>query len=304
MVPPWLTLWAESIRFREKREQIDDGNGVMSGRSVMIMVAPNGGRRGKDVHPAIPLTAEEIARDAVDCAKAGAAAMHMHVRNNENGHTINPECYQEVLDKVRGAVGHHLIVQVTSESGGIYAREEQMDMVRRLRPEAVSMAIAELVPPGVDETEARVFFQFAKDERIAPQFICYSPDDVARLLDLRERGIIPLTHPFALFVLGRYTENQQSDPAALAGFIEALGGEDLPWAMCAFGRRELDCVEAAVKAGGHVRVGFENNIHRPDGTMARSNAELVSLAARRIRALGGTPMGVEEARKFFDRTLR
>ena len=269
----------------------------------MIMVAPNGGRRGKDVHPAIPLIAEEIVRDAVDCAGAGAAAMHLHVRNNENGHTINPECYQVVLDQVRGAVGHRLIVQVTSESGGIYAREEQMDMVRRLRPQAVSMAITELVPEGVDEEEARAFFQFVRDEHIAPQFICYSPDDVARLLDLRARGVIPLARPFALFVLGRYTDGQQSDPADLAGFVEALGEEDLPWAMCAFGRRELDCVEAAVKAGGHVRVGFENNVHRPDGTLARSNAELVALAARHIRALGDAPMEVEEARKFFNRTL-
>ena len=276
----------------------------MSGRSVMIMVAPNGGRRGKDVHPAIPLSPEEIVADAIDCSKAGAAAMHMHVRNNENGHTINPECYQEVLDTVRGAVGHHMILQVTSESGGIYAREEQMDMVRRLRPEAVSMAIAELAPEGVDEEDARKFFQFVKDERIAPQFICYSPADVTRLLDLRKRGIIPFSQPFALFVLGRYTEDQQSDPADLTPFVDALGEEEIPWAMCAFGQRELDCVEAAVKAGGHVRVGFENNVHRPDGTLARSNGELVSLAARRIRVLGDTPMGVEEARKFFNRTLQ
>jgi hypothetical protein len=85
----------------------------------------------------------------------------------------------------------------------IYAREEQMDMVRRLRPEAVSMAIAELVPDGVDEEDARAFFQFVKDEHIAPQFICYGPDDVARLLDLHKRGIIPFARPFALFVLGR-----------------------------------------------------------------------------------------------------
>jgi uncharacterized protein (DUF849 family) len=269
----------------------------------MIMVAPNGGRRGKDVHPAIPLTAEEIVTDAIDCAKAGAAAMHMHVRNNDNRHTINPECYQVVLDQVRSAVGHRLILQVTSESGGIYAREEQMDMVRRLRPEAVSMAIAELVPEGIDEEDARAFFQFVKDEHIAPQFICYGPDDVARLLDLRKRGVIPFAQPFALFVLGRYTDDQQSDPADLAPFLDALGEEALPWAVCAFGRRELDCVEAAVKAGGHVRVGFENNIHRPDGTLARSNGELVSLAARRIRVLGDAPMGVEEARKFFNRSL-
>jgi uncharacterized protein (DUF849 family) len=269
----------------------------------MIMVAPNGGRRGKDVHPAIPLTTEEIVQDAIDCAKAGAAAMHMHVRNNDNRHTINPECYQVVLDQIRGAVGHRLILQVTSESGGIYAREEQMDMVRRLRPEAVSMAIAELAPDGVDEEDARAFFQFVKDEHIAPQFICYGPDDVARLLDLRKRGIIPFARPFALFVLGRYTDDRQSDPADLAPFLDVLGAEDLPWALCAFGVRELDCVEAAVKAGGHVRVGFENNVHRPDGTLARSNGELVALAARRIRVLGDAPMGVEEARKFFNKTL-
>lgn len=276
----------------------------MSGRSVMIMVAPNGARRGRDVHPAIPLTGEEIAAEAAACARAGAAALHLHVRNNDLGHTINPECYQLVLDQVRDAVGNDMILQVTSESGGIYSRDEQMDMVRRLRPQAVSLAVREIAPDGVDEDEVGDFFAFVRDERIAPQFICYSPEDVARLFDLRRRGAVPFRHPFLLFVLGRYTDGQQSEPEDLAPFIEALGEEPAPWALCAFGQRELDCMEAAIKAGGHVRVGFENNIHRPDGTLARSNAELVGLTARRVRVLGDVPMGVEEARKFLARTLQ
>ncbi|MGB0967112.1 MAG: 3-keto-5-aminohexanoate cleavage protein, partial [Halocynthiibacter sp.] len=62
----------------------------------------------------------------------------------------------------------------------------------------------------------------------------------------------------------------------------------LDWTICAFGPNELACARAALQAGGNLRVGFENNLHLPDGTLARDNAELVSLAVNEGRALGLT----------------
>ena len=73
--------------------------------------------------------------------------------------------------------------------------------------------------------------------------------------------------------------------------------------MCAFGKNESACVEAAIAAGGHVRVGFENNIWRSDGSLAESNCESVRKAAELVEMHGRTVMTAAEAREFLAKTL-
>lgn len=268
----------------------------------MIMVAPNGARRTKCDHPAIPLSGQEIAAEAVACARAGASALHLHVRNNDNRHTINPDAYRLVLDEIRAVMGEDLVIQITSEAAGVYSPPEQMDMVRRVKPEAVSLAMAEILPPGGDERRVTEFLHWLKGERIAPQFIVFSADELREFLAFREKGVVPFAEPFLLFVLGRYSASQESQPDDLAPFLDALGDAELPWSMCAFGRNEAACVKAAIEAGGHVRVGFENNLLRPDGTPYGTNCEVVRSAAETVTALGHTVMSVAETRELLDRT--
>lgn len=268
----------------------------------MIMVAPNGARRTKNDHPAIPLTGPEIAAETVACAQAGASVLHLHVRNNDGQHTINPDAYRQMLEHVGTVAGRTMVIQITTEACGIYSPQEQMDMVRRVRPEAVSLAMSEILPAGGDEGQVADFLSWLRSEKIAPQFILYTTEDVRSFLNLRERGIVPFTRPFLLFVLGRYLTDRASNPDDLEPFREALGDVDLPWSMCAFGKNENACVGAAVAAGGHVRVGFENNIWRADGSLADSNCELVRNAADVVGAHGRTVMTADEARKFLAQT--
>ncbi len=112
----------------------------------MIMVAPNGARRGKADHPALPLTAAELAADAKACALAGAAAIHLHVRDAAGGHALDPGLYRAATAAVRAAAGPDLVVQITTEAVGRFSPAEQMACVRALTPEAVSIALRELVP--------------------------------------------------------------------------------------------------------------------------------------------------------------
>jgi len=77
------------------------------------------------------------------------------------------------------------------------------------------------------------------------------------------------------------------------------GKADWPWTVCAFGPAEAACVTAAALAGGHVRVGFENNLHEPDGRVAPDNAALVRRAVNRIRACGLALADVHEARRLL-----
>lgn len=266
---------------------------------VMVMAAPNGARRTKADHSRLPMTHEEIVADAVACIEAGAAAVHLHVRDDEGKHTLDPGRYQALLADIRALSGSGPVLQITTEAVGRYSPEEQMDCVRAVRPESVSIALKELIPDSAHERAAQIFLAWAWQERIAVQFILYEAGEVHRLRDLVASGVVPWVRPFALFVLGRYTPGQQSTPKDLDPFVAAMEGAALSWAMCAFGRQEGACAIAAACAGGHVRIGFENNFHLPDGRLAASNAELVGVTVASLRNAGFVPMTARAARAMM-----
>lgn len=270
---------------------------------VMIMVAPNGARRGKADHAALPLTAEEIAADAVLCRDAGASVIHMHVRDEAGGHVLDADRYRQATQAVQTATGGDMVVQITTEAVGAYTPDEQMAVVRAVEPVSVSVALRELAPDDSHAQVLRSFCVWMQVNRIAPQFILYDAADVERFCALQDEDVIPYTHPFVLFALGRYAADQQSSPGDLDPFLRALGTRDTAWAICAFGKNELACAEAAVRAGGHVRIGFENNLHMPDGTVAESNADLIAATADMVRGLGAQVMSAGEARAFLAETL-
>ncbi|MGF1607918.1 MAG: 3-keto-5-aminohexanoate cleavage protein, partial [Kiloniellales bacterium] len=245
---------------------------------LIVTVAPNGARKTQADHPALPIAPDELARTAADCRAAGAAMIHLHVRDTEGGHTLDVVAYRNAINAIRHAVGDGIVIQATSEAVGLYSAAEQMAMVRALRPEAVSLAIRELVPDAAAEPDAADFFAWLRYEGILPQFILYSAEEVARFDDLVARGVVPSGRHFLLFVLGRYTAGQVSDPQDLLPFI-AANRQNHRWAVCAFGAREATCALAAACLDGHVRVGFENNLLLPDGRVAPDNAALVAAAA-------------------------
>jgi uncharacterized protein (DUF849 family) len=244
----------------------------------IVMSAPNGARRGKADHPALPLTPDEIAVCAEQVADAGASIIHLHVRDEQNEHSLDPDRYRAAIDAIHARIGRRLIVQVTTEACGRYSAEQQMAMVRELRPEAVSLALAELCPNAGHESVAAEFFAEVKAHDIMSQYILYSPEDVARFGELRQRGIIQDARPFVLFVLGRYSESLTGDPGILGRYVEELQ-PDVTWMVCCFGSTENQAAAEAARLGGHVRVGFENNLVMPDGTVAPDNAALVKLSA-------------------------
>jgi uncharacterized protein (DUF849 family) len=267
-------------------------------RDVMVMVAPNGARRGKVDHPAIPLTPAELALDVAASAAAGAAAVHLHVRDAAGGHSLDPGLYREAVAAVRAACPD-IVIQITTEAVGRYAPAEQMATVRALRPGAVSLALRELIPDTAAEAPAGDFLAWMQEAGVAPQVILYAPDEVTRCRELIARGVIPFAAPFLLFVLGRYAADQQSAPEDLDPFVDALGDFPAPWAVCAFGRREAACAVAAARLGGHVRVGFENNLHLPDGTLAPGNAAIVAATAAMLEGEGFGVMDAPGARRLM-----
>lgn len=265
---------------------------------VLIAVAPNGARRGKGDHARLPIGPAELAEAARAAADAGAAMIHLHVRDAAGRHSLGAEHYLPALAAVEAAVGERMIVQCTSEAAGVYQPAEQRAAMRALRPAAMSLALREIVPEG-DEAEGGRFLAWAADSGILPQIILYTPDEVVRLARLVDAGVVPWRRPPVLFVLGRYTPGQRSRPADLLPFL-AANTPQFPWMVCAFGPQEGAAGLAAALLGGQVRLGFENNLLLPDGQPAADNAALVALLTRSLALQGRRPASAAEARRLFD----
>lgn len=265
--------------------------------SIAIAVAPNGGRRTKADHPAMPLTPTELARTAAECLDAGAAMIHVHVRKPDGSHLLDADAYRAVIATVEAEVGDRIIVQITSEALGQYRPHEQIAVVKAVKPEAASLALRELVPDETYESEFADLLSWMKQERVLPQIILYDPTEALRLADMMRRGLVPWNDIPTLFVLGRYTVDQLSQPQDLLPFLAAEMPRFAHWSVCAFGRHEAACVSTGALLGGNVRVGFENNMSLPDGTLAPANTDLVGVVAQSLNELGVVIQTGEELRE-------
>lgn len=264
----------------------------------IVMCAPNGARKKKADHSNIPISNDELARCAEAILDVGASIMHVHVRDDDGGHSLDVDRYRAAIAAIRERVGDDLVIQVTTEACGIYVPAEQMQVVRELQPEAVSVALRELCPDSAAEPVAAAFYERMSRERIMAQHILYSPEEVSRFVLLCERGVIPDERPFALFVLGRYSDDLTGDPAELDAFIGA-SPDNLNWAVCCFGATEQVAARHAAELGGHARVGFENNLQLPSGDVAPDNAALIAFAVNGARDSGRLIATADDVRTMF-----
>jgi uncharacterized protein (DUF849 family) len=264
---------------------------------VVLTVAPNGGRKTKADHPALPLTPDELARDAAECLERGASMIHLHVRDTDGRHCLDPDAYRAAIARICEAVSDRLVLQITSESLGRYSPAEQRTAVLRTNPEAVSLALRELAPESADEKDFGDFLGKLKQMRIWPQIILYTPAEAARLGAMMKQGLIPFDKLAILYVLGRFALTRTAIPRDLLPFLAPDMPRFFSWSVCAFGRREAACVAAAALLGGHGRVGFENNLFLPSGARAASNAELVGAAAHALEAVGLHTQGADGLRE-------
>lgn len=256
----------------------------MSAHAVSITVAPNGARRGKADHPAIPLTPAEIAAEALACSKAGASILHLHVRDEKGGHSLDAGRYREAIAAVREACD--IIVQPTTERVGKFLPADMMAVQHALKPEMITFNLNELLDPDDENQTARVrdFLAATASVGTVPQYIVYSLDQLLQLLRWWETDWLPQTEPVILIVLGRYT-GSTSRPTDILAYLPHIP-ERWRWAVCAFGAPELACVTQAALAGGHCRVGFENNVITANGEPLRDNADQVSRLAGVLTELG------------------
>lgn len=247
-----------------------------------VMVAPNGARRQKADHAALPMTATELARVAQDCQREGASGFHLHVRDSAGKHSLDAGRYQEAIAAVSEAAPG-LAIQITTESAGIYAPLDQLACLEALRPAAASVSVREMAQ--APEVAARAY-ALSAEAGTKVQHILYGPDCIAQLAEWYDTGLVPAGMRDAIFVLGRYAPPLLAAPQDLQGFLQVTKAMALRWSVCAFGRQERACLLSAIAAGGDVRIGFENNIETPEGALLTDNAMSVAELVKAASAAG------------------
>ena len=266
-------------------------------RDVVIMVAPNGARKTRRDHAALPVSIADTVAEAAQCHAAGASALHAHVRGENDEHLLDAGLYRELLAEMSQQVPE-MLIQITSEAVGIYTPAEQVACIQAVVPRMVSMCLREISSNFEQPEYARQFFEWCDANSVHVQHIVFSAEEFQHFLNYREQGVVPAGHRCVLFVLGRYNVNFQSEPADLDPFLQH-DLTRLDWFTCAFGSQEQQCVMAAINAGGHARIGFENNLYLPNGELAGNTAALVTSLVDALASRSCRPAQSETARQLL-----
>nr|WP_320132208.1 3-keto-5-aminohexanoate cleavage protein [uncultured Holophaga sp.] len=246
---------------------------------LIITCAVTGAETTRAMQPALPITPEEIAQSAFEAYEAGASILHMHVRQDDGTPTQDRAIFQRAIDLVRAKCD--MVIEVTTGGAVGMSAEERLQPVA-LNPEMASLDCG-TVNFGDDYIvntlpDMRRFAREMKAHGVRPTLECFDLGHVYASHILIREGLLepPYHYGLVLNVPGA----AKYEPEVLAFLVRRLP-EGAHWtAMGIGGKANLDCLYATIALGGHVRVGFEDNIFYSKGRLATSNAELVARAAR------------------------
>lgn len=264
---------------------------------LIITAALTGAEVTRDQQPALPLTPDEIARAAEECAQAGASIVHVHARRPDGTPTQDKAVYREIIEAIRARCD--VIVQVSTGGAVGMTAVERLAPVE-LRPEMATLSMGS-VNFGDDvflnaPADMAHFLQTMKELRVKPEFEIFDAGMLHSLQRWLKRGVVdgPVHVDFVLGV-----------PGAMAGTPESLMflRSQLPpgatWTVAGIGAAQLPLAAIAIALGGHVRVGFEDNIWYRKGELAASNAQLVARIARIAKEMERPVATPDEARAIL-----
>jgi 3-keto-5-aminohexanoate cleavage enzyme len=247
--------------------------------------------------PHLPITAREIADEAARCREAGAAVIHLHVRNDDGSPTQSKERFGEAMAAIRAKTD--CIIQPST--GGAVG----MSIDERAEPLALAPEMATLNCGSVNfgdgvfvntRPQIRDLARRIRKAGSVPELECYEVGHVEEALALAREDAIssPLHFQFVLGIPGGI--------AATAGnlqYLRSLLPPEATWGVAAVGRHQQPMTELAISEGGHARVGLEDNVYFSKGVLAEGSAPLVARAAAYARSVGRTPLEPDAARALL-----
>jgi len=282
---------------------------------IIITCAVTGSIHTPTMTPHLPITADEIAADAIAAAEAGAAILHLHARDPATGHpSAKAEHFMAFLPRIKQATS--AVANLTTGGSAIMTLEDRLAAPMVAEPEMCSLNMGSmnfaLYPatarysewkhdwekPFLDSTDDLVFKNTPRDiahvmremgeQRGARfEFECYDLGHLYMLRHFVDRGMVkaPFFIQFVFGVLG----GVGADPDNLnhmKRIADKLFGDDYRWSVLAAGRHQMPMATMAAAMGGHVRVGLEDSIYIAKGKLAQSNAEQVTLIREIVERLG------------------
>lgn len=274
----------------------------------MITCALTGVLANRAQCPGLPYTPAEIGEEARRAYEAGAAAVHIHARNDDGSPTFSPETFARIKAEVR----RRSPVILNFSTGTLFDDvSEQCAYIRESTPEIAALNagtmnyakysskrrefVFDMVFPNT-YSKLTTLLQAMNDSAVKPELECFDIGQTHGLWPLIDMGLLkpPLQYSFVVNVLG-----------GLPGTVESLqlqtkimhpGSE---WEVIGISHGHWRMLAAALVLGGNIRTGLEDHLYLPDGQMAKSNAEMVEVAAQMCRSTGRKPATVEQTRQIL-----
>jgi uncharacterized protein (DUF849 family) len=287
----------------------------MHARKTIITCAVTGNLTKPEQHPGLPITPQQIATSALEAAHAGAAVVHIHVRDPQTGRpSMEIDLYRQVIELIR-AVDPELIINLTTGPGGRFVPsdddpkvaapgttllppEKRVEHIAALKPDICSLDLNTMNSGGdvVINTPKNVrrMARVIREAGVKPELEIFDSGDLHLALDLIKEGVLdgPGLWTFVMGVKYGFA----ATPETLL-YARNFLPQGAAWSAFGIGRTEFPIVAQAWLAGGHVRVGLEDNIYISKGALAETNAVLVARARDIVLSLGGEIATPREARE-------
>lgn len=264
---------------------------------LIITAAVTGAEVTKEDQPMLPISPNEIAEAAYEAYKVGASIVHVHARNDDGTSTQDKEIYKQIITKIKEKCD--VIVQVST--GGAVG----MSVEERMQPLLLAPEMATLTTVTVNFGDG-VFMNSPEDihtlanlmqkNQVQPEFEIFDVGMINNALQLIKNNIVT-KHTHFDFVLGV----PGGIPASIENIVHMknLLPNGATWTVAGIGRHELSMAVHAILLGGHVRVGFEDNIYYEKGVLAKSNAQLVERVVRIAKEVGREVASPHEVRNIL-----
>ena len=300
----------------------------MAKGKVIISCAVTGAIHTPSMSPHLPVTADEIAEAAIGAAEAGAAIIHLHARNPQDGRPDQtPDLYEPFLKIIKQR--SDAVLNITTGGHPSMALEERLRPATRFAPEVASLNMGsmgfglfpmlnrykdwkhEWEPATLEASRDLVFKNTYKDiegllELLTPlgtrfEFECYDTSHLYNLAQFLDRGLVkaPLFVQTCFGILGGIGSHPD-DVSHMKRTADRLFGDQYEWSVLGAGARQMSIVAMAAAMGGNVRVGLEDSLWAGPGRLAETNAEQVATARSIVESMGLSVATPDEARQILD----
>jgi uncharacterized protein (DUF849 family) len=267
---------------------------------VIITAALTGAMTPKEMNPYIPLKPEEIAEDAYECWKAGAAVIHLHMRDDQGLGTMDKEKFKKTIDLIKERTDCDVVINCTTSGDNRATYEERMAHLEYVKPELASFDAGSFnwMPFGIFDNAPGFLEPLGrkmKEIGIKPELEIFDSGFMNIVKYYVKKGVLdtPCHYQFVLGVLGGMEATVKN-----LQFLQEMLPEGSTWSAFGLGKQHMPILYTTLALGGHIRVGLEDNVYYNKGTLA-TNVMLVERAARAIREFGKEPATPEEARQIL-----